>query len=167
MRLVLTVVSFFFPLLAVSAEYPEPSTASDQIDVQKELEELGSFDGVWVGQFAPLHDPNGASRQYPNGYPMQITISGEAAELALIEEGDRIDPFPGESLLAFAADGTALIIYIAGSEAYTENWTISLNQVAPGVIKAFISRTVHNIALRRDSPWRVFPQYAVVEFKRK
>ncbi len=146
--------------------YPAVSKAEDYIDGKKELLSLGSMDGSWVGNMVPAVDRAGANRQYPEGYLVQVTIDGEKAQLAFVEEDNKIVPFENEALLLFAEDGSALINYVAGSAIFTETWTVSLAHIAPNTMKAIVTRTVHNFSVRRDSPWRVFSVYADMELNR-
>lgn len=154
------------PLLAQEPQLPARSTAADLIDFESELRSLGTIDGTWIGDVKLIHDPVGAYRDYSEGFRVLIDIDGENVSLSFVEEGDVRKPFPSEAVLVFSDDGTALIDYLGGSATVTEIWSISLNQVGPNEVRGFISRTVHNLALRRDSPWRVFPVYSSVEFKR-
>lgn len=154
------------PAWAQERELPATSTAADLIDPESELRALGKIDGSWIGIVKPIHDPVGANREYPDGFPISIVIDGDNVKLSFVEEGNVHEPFPSEAVLVYSADGTALIDYVGGSATVTEIWSISLNQVGPDEIRGFVSRTVHNLAVRRDSPWRAFPVYSVVEFRR-
>ena len=147
-------------------DYPDASTQDDYIDPQQELARIGSMDGTWVGHLNIVYDPNGANREWPDGFPIQIEISGEEIRMWLIEDGGVLDRMPGDAALILNIDGTALVDYFAGNDAYNEIWSISLNQTDPDVLKGFVSRTVHNFAYRKESPWRVFPVYSTIEFKR-
>ena len=148
-------------------DWPDRLKPSDYIDPDDELSEIADMDGTWIGNLQIVHDPAGANREYPDGYPIRIDIDGEEASLFFIEEGDVLDPFPGDTLLAGVLSGSALIFYLAESETFMETWSISLNHVAPNQAKGFISRSVHNFAVRRDSPWRAFPVYATADFERQ
>ncbi len=166
MRVFAFLVVCFSPFMTLADELPALSAESDKVDIAKELEALGSMDGEWVGMFKSLHDPNGANRNEPSGFMMRVIINGEDASLAFIEEGNKIEPFGGNEWLVFAQGGTALINYVAGNGAFTEIWTVSLGQIAPSKLRGYISRTVHNVGLRRDSPWRQFPVYGSIELER-
>jgi len=164
-----TAVVFLVSVIQITwAQEPPPRlTQDDFIDASVELERLGSIDGVWVGDLKTRFDPVGANREWPDGFPIRIEIQGDAVGLWNIEEGGVLEPFPGDAVLIFAVDGTALIDYVAGNETFNEIWSISLNHVDPDVMKGFVSRTVHNFAVKKDSPWRVFPVYSVMNLKRE
>ena len=145
---------------------PPRSSPADRIDAQAELKRLGKMDGVWTATVRPKFDPVGAWRDYPDGFPIRIEIQGEDVKLSVIEKGGVLKPFPGEAVLMIAADGTALINYFSGSKVFNEVWSISLNHVDPNLMKGFVSRTVHNYAVKKESPWRVFAVYSVADFER-
>jgi hypothetical protein len=167
MRFAAVAVFGFLTSLALAEEkLPPLSSSSDKIDARAELKRLGQMDGVWIGTVRPKFDPVGASRDLPDGFPIRIEMKGDYVTLSFIEKGGVLKPFPGDAGLVFAADGTALINSIAGSDVVTEVWSVSLNHVDPNRMKGFISRTVHNFGVKKDSPWRVFPVYSVVDFER-
>ncbi len=148
-------------------ELPPRLSDADYIDAQAELERLGPVDGVWVGTLRPILDPVGGYRDWPEGFPIRREISGEDVALWFIEKGDTLDPFLGDAIHLFAVDGTALVDYIAGNDAFNEVWSMSLNQIEPDRMKGFVLRTVHNFSMRKDSPWRIFPVYSVINLERE
>ncbi len=156
-------------LLALSAYAQEPPPSlvmGDYIDSQEELQRLGSIDGIWEGHLTIVEDPVGANRQYPDGYPFRIEIRDEEVGLWFIEEGDRLDPLPGDAWLVFTSDETGLVNYVAGNDAFTETWSISLSKTEPDEMEVHVLRTVHNFAVRKDSPWRVFAVYSTSTVER-
>lgn len=163
---VAAVFGLWSSLVLAEEKLPPLTSSSDKIDARAELKRLGQMDGVWIGTVRPKFDPVGASRDLPDGFPIRVEMKGEDVKLSFIEKGSVLKPFPGDAGLVFAADGTALINYIAGNDVVTEVWSISLNHVDPNRMKGFISRTVHNFGVTKDSPWRVFPVYSVVDLER-
>lgn len=167
MRLAAAILIVLVHQSALTQDFPPLTSADDYIDANEEFERLGPMDGVWIGMLKPIHDPVGAYREWPDGFLIQIEIRGDDIGLWFIEEGNVLEAFPGDSVLMFAVDGTALIDYVAGSEIFNEIWSFSLNHVEPDLMKGFVSRTVHNFAIRRDSPWRIFPVYSVIDLERQ
>lgn len=167
MRLAALLFLFPFALAHAQENVTAPASASDLINVEEELGRLGSSDGVWVGLIRPTIDTVGAYRQWPDGFPIRIEITGDDVRLWTIERGGVLEPFPGEAWLAVKGDGTTLIDYALGTDTLTEVWSISLNQFEPTRMKGFVSRTVHNFNLRKSSPWRLFAVYSIVDFVRE
>ena len=166
MKATLVFLLVFVTTSALAQDYPSRLTESDFIDPQQELQRLGSIDGVWEGHLTIVEDPIGANRQFPDGYPIRVAVEGEQVGIWFVEEGGRLDALPGEAWLVFSSEESALLNYVAGSDAFTETWAISLSKTGPDEMDVHILRTVHNFAVRVDSPWRVFAVYASSSFER-
>lgn len=161
--------TFITLLLLTSAtlaqSYPPVSTEADYIDAVAEVERLGSLDGTWQGRLTPLHDPVGSQRNEPDGFEIRIEIAGEEAALWYEEDG-RFEPYPGGSILLFADNRAAMIIYVAENESFIETVTFTLSHKTKDEVVAYGSRVVHNVAIRPDSPWRIFPVYSQIDLRR-
>jgi hypothetical protein len=141
----------------VGQHYPDHPTDADTLDPQRELNALGSFNGVWEGFFEVNYDPNGFYRDSPGGVKMRLAINGGSVGVEVYED-DKPVRLAVENYI-YAVEGTAMINTVNRNDGFVQNFSIFLAHVEPDKMEGYVSLNVHNFLYAKTSPWRIFPAY--------
>lgn len=166
MRKVIAAVMALASLNAVAQQFSDPPTEADTLDPQRELNMLGTMNGVWEGFFEVLYDPNGTARGSPGGVNYRITISGQSVDIQAYDDASgKYVPVAAEKHI-YAAEGTAMINAVNRNNGFVQNISIFLAFVSPNRMEGYVTGNVHNYLYAESSLWRIFTTFGRISMKR-
>lgn len=149
----------------VGQQYPDFPTDADAMDPQRELNALGSFNGVWEGFFEVNYDPVGFYRESRAGVQMRIEINGNSVGVQIYEDGKPVR-LAVENYI-YAVEGTAMINTVNRNDGFVQNFSIFLAHVERDKMEGYVSLNVHNFLYVNTSPFRIIPAYGHLVLTRK
>lgn len=157
MRVLIATVLALISATAIGQQYPDYPGEAETIDPERELESLGTFNGVWDGFLEVNYDPMGFYRDTRAGVRLRIVINDGNVQVQLYENGKPVR-LAVENYI-YGVEGTAMINTVNRNDGFVQNFSIFLAHVDRNRMEGYVSLNVHNFLYRRTSPWRIIPVY--------